>query len=131
MNYKKTFWMNVLLVLPFSVFFVLMMEGSGLEIFTSKLTYTSIIGLNFLYILTIAPILLLATAYALNTNTNVTLAKMLNVLQLLFVVVVATYAFTEPTTMSKKIMRMELIVYIFVFVLPSIINLRALAKIGR
>jgi hypothetical protein len=126
MIYKKTFWMNVLLLLPFLVFFVLMMEGSGLEIFTSKLTYTSIIGLNFLYILTIAPIVLLASAYAFKTNKNFTLAKVLNFLQLLFVVVVAIYAFIEPTTMSKKIMRMELIVYLFVLVLPSIINIKAI-----
>ncbi len=131
MNYKKTFWMNVLLVLPFSAFFVLMMQGSGLDIFTSKHTYTSLLGFDLLYILTIAPLVLIASAYALKTNKKVTLANALNLLQLLFVVVVSVYAFTEPTTMSKKIMRIELIVYLFVFVLPSVINLRALAKIGK
>ncbi len=131
MNHKKTFWMNVLLLLPFSAFFVLMIQGSGLDIFSSKITDTSVLSLNFLYILIIAPIVLLASAYTFNTNKSVSLARVLNLSQLLFVVVVATYSFTEPTTMSKKIMRMELIVYLIVFVIPSVINLRALAKIGK
>ena len=60
-----------------------------------------------------------------------TLAKVLNYLLFVLLLAIAIYAFNGNTTMTKKIMRMELFGSIFVVVIPSILNIRALAKIGK
>ena len=58
-------------------------------------------------------------------------AKVLNYLLFVLLLAIVIYAFSGNTTMTKKIMRMELFGSIFVVIIPSVLNLRALAKIGK
>lgn len=60
-----------------------------------------------------------------------TVAKVLNYLLFVLLLAIAIYAFSGNTTMTKKIMRMELFGSIFVVIIPSVLNIRALAKIGK
>lgn len=131
MKHKNTFWMNAILAVPFLWFTAFILYGNGFELFTSKLAYTTALGLHGIYMLVLAPLVSIASAYTFKSNNHVALAKVLNVLQLIFVVLIGIYVFTEPSTMTKKIMRTEFFVYIFIYVIPSIINIRTLAKIGK
>jgi len=131
MKFRKTFWMNVILAIPFIIVSSFGLISNGIELFTSPLTYTTGLGLDILYLIIAAPLVPIASAYTIKTLKKVTLAQVLNVLQLTFVFLVGIYVFTEPTSMSKKIMRVELIVYIFFCLTPSIINISALATIGK
>ena len=128
MKFKKTFWMNVLLSIPFIPISFSFFYSNGMELITSPLTYTSAFGLATLYLFFVAPLVPTVSAYTFNTNKKVTLANVLNVLQLLFIVAIAVYVYTGPITMEKKNMSLALVLYFFVFVIPSIINIRALAK---
>ena len=128
MKFKKTFWMNVLLSIPFIPISFSFFYSNGMELITSPLTYTSAFGLETLYLIFVAPLVPTVSAYTFNTNKKVTLANVLNVLQLLFIVAIAVYVYTGPITMEKKNMSLALVLYFFVFVIPSIINIRALAK---
>ncbi len=131
MNFKKTFWMNVLISIVFLYISVSMLYSKGFELITNTASYTSAFGFEVFYLFVIAPLVPITSAYTLKTNKKHTLAKALNVLQITLVVLDAIYVFTEPKTMLKKIMRAELILYFFVYVIPSVLNIHALAKIGK
>jgi hypothetical protein len=107
-----------------------MFYSKGFELITNTASYTSAFGFEVFYLFVIAPLVPITSAYALKTKKN-TLAKVLNVLQITLVVLDAIYVFTEPKTMLKKIMRAELLLYFFIYVIPSILNIRALAKNGK
>lgn len=131
MEFSKTFWMNVVLAIPLIIISLFGLITNGIEVFTSPLSYTTGLGLDMLYLIAAAPLVPIASACTFKTSKKVTRAQILNALQLTFVFLVGIYVFTEPTTMSKKIMRGELIVYLFFFLTPSIINIHALAKMEK
>ena len=128
MNFKKTFWMNVLLLIVFLSISASMFYSKGFELITSPTSYTSAFGFEVFYLFVVAPLVPIASAYTFKTNKKGVVAKTLNGLQLTLVLLDAIYVFTEPKTMLKKIMRAELILYFFLYAIPSILNIRALAK---
>jgi hypothetical protein len=132
MNNKKTFWMNVVLTVLFiCVTLIMFYSGGAFQIIRAEESYTTLMGFSMFYVLAIAPLVVTISAYSIIKHKHANLALVLNLAQLLFVVVVAGYAYSMPMSMSKKMMRPEAIVFLFIYLLPSLINLRALIKMGH
>jgi hypothetical protein len=132
MNYKKTFWMNaVLAVLFLCVILMMFYSGGALQIITAEESYTTLMGFSMFYILAIAPLVAIVTAYSLIKLKHGNQALLLNIAQLLFVIVVALYAYSMPMSMIKKEMRIESSIFFVFYVIPSLINIRALRKNER
>jgi Ca2+/Na+ antiporter len=88
-------------------------------------------GFSMFYILAIAPLVAIVTAYSLIKLKHGNQALLLNIAQLLFVIVVALYAYSMPMSMIKKEMRIESSIFFVFYVIPSLINIRALRKNER
>lgn len=83
------------------------------------------------YLAVITYVLSVAAIANRNLEKTATCAKVLNYLLFVLLLAIAIYAFSGNTTMTKKIMRMELFGSLFVVIIPSVLNIRALAKIGK
>ena len=124
MNYKKTFWMNVV----FSALAVsLAIVAFWLHI--SEHGFRHLPVFVFAYSCIIATPLL--TAMALKQYNSVKLrfsAQALNCLVLMYVLYQLIYSTTGNLSMDKKAMQAVLFAYFFILVIPSLINLKALSK---
>jgi hypothetical protein len=96
-----------------------------------KNAYTSLFAFDILFFPVLSAFTPIASAYVLKTDKHQKVAIALNVLLLLYVVAIAIYAFTEPKSMGKNMLQVKFFGYILVYVIPSIINIRALAKMGK
>ena len=131
MIYKKTFWMNIVLSTIFSCLTVFFLYVNGLGVLVEKNAYTSLFAFDILFFPVLSAFTPIASAYVLKTDKHHKVAKALNVLLLLYVVAIAVYAFTEPKSMGKNMLQVKFFGYILIYVIPSIINLRALSKMRK
>ncbi len=131
MIYKKTFWMNVvalIIALPFSLNFLLTTQNDFL---TSQKPELQVFYFETIYICLSSIITPLFSAYALKTKSALFLSTLTNYINLLFVASLAIYTFIPPHTYLRGILRVAAFIYIFLVVIPSIINIRALSKMEK
>ena len=128
---KKTYWMNIVLSTIFSCLTVFFLYVNGLGVLVEKNFYTSLFAFDILFFPVLSAFTPIASAYVLKTDKHHKVAKTLNVFLIIYVVAIAVYAFTEPKSMGKNMLQVKFFGYILIYVIPSIINIRALAKMGK
>ena len=121
--------MNILLaVLFWGMTSYMFYIGNSLQVLMSKETYTTPMGVSYFYVLLIAPIVTSISAYSIFKSKYIQQALVVNILQLIFVAVLALYAYSTPVSMMKKEMRIGVIVFFLFYVIPSLVNLNAFRK---
>jgi hypothetical protein len=123
--------MNIVFSAIFACLTVFFLYVNGLGVLIEKNFYTSLFAFDILFFPVLSAFTPIASAYVLKTDKHQKVALALNVLLLLYVVAIAIYAFTEPKSMGKKMLQVKFFGYLFIYVIPSIINIRALAKMGK
>ncbi len=131
MIFKKTFWMNLILAMLFTCLAVIFLYQNGIGIFIDKGFYSSLIGFDTIFFFVFSPIVPIATAYVLKKDKQYMLAIILNLLLIVYVAAIALFAFCEPKSMSKFMLQAKVFMYVFTFIIPSTISLRALVKIKK
>ena len=124
MQYKKTFWMNVVFT---TLAILLAIAAFCLHVSEHGLEHLPVFIFGFSCIIAIP----LTTAIALKQYNSVKLrlsAQALNCLVLMYVLYQLIYSTTGNLSMDKKVMQAVLFVYFFILVIPSLINLKALSK---
>ena len=123
--------MNIVLSVLFSCLAVFFLYVNGLGVLVEKNAYTSLFAFDLLFFPVLSAFTPIASAYVLKADKHHKLGKTLNVLLLLYVVAIAVYAFTEPKSMGKNMLQVKFFGYILIYVIPSIISIRALSKMSK
>jgi putative effector of murein hydrolase LrgA (UPF0299 family) len=122
------FGMNFVLTLIFLILPTLHILENGWRILTLTESYTTLIGLDNLYLLFVCPIVGIMNTFLINRAKHWVVFKSLNYLQIFFVLLISTVVISLPASEIKAILQPEIVIYIVLIFIPSVINLYALRK---